>query len=82
MGKTMKRLMALAVAMMMVVAMSLPAFAQTASPTTTDADNASITINNPAKGETYSLYKLFDATVSSESTNIAYQGTVPASFSD
>jgi len=62
------------------IAASVSAFAQTVALSPADADNATITINNPAKGETYSLYKLFDATV--KDTNIAYQGTVPAGLTD
>ena len=56
------------------------ALAQTVAYSGTDGDGATITINNPAKGETYSLYKLFDATVSG--TNISYQGTVPTGLTD
>ncbi len=81
MGKTMKRLMALAVAMMMVVAMSLPAFAatQTVAKNPADTDNARVTVNNPAKGETYKVFQLFDATVS-EKGEISYQcaGDIPS----
>ena len=55
-------------------------FAQTAALEQADADNATITIKNPAKGETYSLHKLFDATVNGD--NIAYQGTVPDKLKD
>ena len=81
----MKKFAALILSIMMML--TLVGFAQTASPTTADADNATITVNNPAKGETYTLYKLFDATVAAvadgeTSTNtIAYQGTVPESLS-
>ena len=72
MGKTMKRLMALAVAMMMVVAMSLPAFATTQ---TVGTGNGSITISNAEVDASYSLYKLFDATVATDGA-IAY--TLPS----
>lgn len=54
--------------------------------TTPDEDNATITISNPANGETYKVAKLFDATVSTtttdgESTSIAYTGTIPSTLS-
>lgn len=77
--KTMKKMMAVLVAMVMTLAMGTTVFAQTAALSPADADNASITINNPAKGETYSIYKLFDATVAGEGENakIAYQSTAP-----
>lgn len=43
--------------------------------------NASITVNNASKGETYSVYKLFDATVTgTEKGSIAYSGTIPESL--
>ena len=77
--KTMKKMMAVLVAMVMTLAMCTTVFAQTAALSPADADSASITINNPAKGETYSIYKLFDATVAGEGENakIAYQSTAP-----
>lgn len=78
----MKKMIVLLLAMVMVLAMSITAFAQTVNYTGTDGDGATITINNPAKGETYAVHKLFDATVSSDGSKIAYQGTVPTSLSD
>lgn len=71
--KRIKKLAALMVAAMMALAMSITAFAQTVALDTPDEDNATITINNAAKGETYSIYKLFDATVNGD--KIAYQCT-------
>ena len=81
--KKMKKMMALALAMVMVLAMSLPVFAQTQAYSGTDGDGAKITVNNPAKGETYTVYKLFDATVSA-SGDIAYQctGAIPTGLTD
>lgn len=78
-----KKMMALVVACVMMLAMAVPAFAatQTVTPTTADSDNATITINNPSKGQTYSVYKLFDATTTSDG-KIAYQGTVPTGMSN
>lgn len=54
--------------------LSATAFAQTAAPTTPDADNATITIANASKGETYTIYQLFNATVTGTADgSIAYQ---------
>ena len=78
--KRIKRLAGILLAMVMVLGMTMTTFAQTAELNPADADDASITIKNPARGETYSLHKLFDATVSEGGTNIAYQGTVPESL--
>ena len=69
----MKKLISLVLAIMMVAMVGL-AFAQTVG---TPADGkGSITISNAAKGETYGVVKLFDATVG-ENGEIAYTGTVP-----
>lgn len=81
-----KKLASLLLALVMVMGLATTAFAQEISPT--DADNkgiGSITISNAAKGETYKLYRLFDATVSETQTNgeadsIAYTGTIPTSL--
>lgn len=54
MKKAMKKLMAALLAVAMVCAMAIPAFA--AGGTTT----GSITIDNAVKGETYTIYKMFD----------------------
>lgn len=51
------------------------AFAQTEAYSGSDGDGAKITIANASKGETYKVVKLFDATVSSDGTKIAYQST-------
>lgn len=76
--KRIKKLASILLAMVMVLGMSMTTFAQTKALEPADADGATITIKNPAKGETYSLHKLFDATV--DGNNIAYQGTVPESL--
>jgi LPXTG-motif cell wall-anchored protein len=62
--------------------LSISAFAATQEVSATPAhtDNATITINNPSKGETYSVYKLFDATTNDG--KISYKGTVPDSMTD
>jgi len=81
--KTMKKIYALLIAVVMVFGMSTSVFAQTVG---TAADGkGSITISNASKGETYAVYKLFDATNSvaqteGESNSIAYTGTIPDSL--
>lgn len=64
-----------------VVIPALPSFAATQT-VAANGGSATITVNNPAKGETYTLYKLFDATVNNG--NIAYQSTdaLPAGLTD
>ena len=44
------------------------------------AATGSITVKNATKGETYRLFKLFDATLSDDETGIAYTGTIPTSL--
>lgn len=73
--KTIKKMMALALAMVMALAtVSMTAFAQDQS--SKEGGTGSITIKNAAKGETYSAYRLFEATVG-EGGKVAYKGTVP-----
>ena len=57
MKKAMKKLMAALLAVAMVCAMAIPAFADSGS---SPADKGSITINNAVKDETYTIYKMFD----------------------
>ena len=72
-----RKLASLLLALVMVFALAVTAFAQDVPV----ADGAgSITISNAAKGETYAIYKLFDATVSADHTSIAYTGTIPESL--
>ena len=78
--KKMKQIFALLIAMVMVLGMSTAVFAQTVG---TAADGkGSITISNASKGETYAVYKLFDATVKADGTSIAYTGTIPSTLTD
>lgn len=78
--KTLKRLSSVLLAVLMVMAMAIPAFAQDVG---TAAENtATITIQNAAKGETYKVYKLFDATVTGTTGgSIAYTGEIPNGLS-
>ena len=58
----MKKFFAFLLVVVLMLSLSVAAFAQTVG--TAADDTGSITINNAAKGETYAIYKLFDATVS------------------
>ena len=74
-----RKLASLLLALVMVFALAVTAFAtEPATPTTT----GSITITNAAKGETYKIYKLFDATVNADGSSIAYTGVIPTDLND
>ena len=73
-----RKLASLLLALVMVFALATTAFAQDVTLTNGEG---SITISNAAKGETYTIYKLFDATVNADGSSIAYTGTIPASLS-
>lgn len=72
-----RKLTSLLLALVMVFALAATAFAQDVTVT---GGTGSITISNAAKGETYTIYKLFDATVSADGKSIAYTGEIPASL--
>lgn len=74
----MKRVISLALCLMMVLSLATVAFAQTVE--TNKGGNATITIANASKGETYSVYKLFSAEVSADGSSIAYVGDIPAAL--
>ena len=73
-----RKLASLLLALVMVFALTTTAFAQDV--THKDGGKGSITISNAAKGETYAIYKLFDATVSADGSSIAYTGKIPESL--
>jgi LPXTG-motif cell wall-anchored protein len=74
-----KKLASLLLALVMVLGLATTAFAQEFDVASDEA--GSITISNAAKGETYTIYKLFDATVTgTEGGSIAYQGEIPAAL--
>ena len=73
-----RKLASLLLALVMVFALATTAFAQDVQGT---GGTGSITISNAAKGETYTIYKLFDATVNADGSSIAYTGEIPASLS-
>ena len=66
--KSLKKMMALVIAMVMVLAMGVTVFAATSHSITIKNDNDAISIN----GKTYSAYKLFDSTQNSDQTAYAY----------
>lgn len=72
-----RKLASLLLALVMVFALATTAFAQDVTVT---GGTGSITISNAAKGETYTIYKLFDATVNADGSSIAYTGTIPTSL--
>ena len=72
-----RKLASLLLALVMVFALATTVFAQDVPGT---GGTGSITISNAAKGETYTIYKLFNATVSADKTSIAYTGEIPASL--
>ena len=71
------KLTSLLLALVMVFALATTAFAQDITVT---GGTGSITISNAAKGETYTIYKLFDATVNADGSSIAYTGEIPTSL--
>lgn len=74
-----RKLTSLLLALVMVFALATTVFAQDETVT---GGTGSITISNAAKGETYTIYKLFDATVNADGSSIAYTGTVPNILKD
>ena len=75
----MKKLASLLLAMVLVLAMAVPAMATEVA--TGKGGNASITIANASKGITYKVYKLFDASVTGDNDgSIVYTGTIPDSL--
>lgn len=71
--KMMKKLSALTLAVVMMLAMTVTAFAQDVKPTAPDADDATVTVKNASKGITYTIYQIFDATVTADGKGISYQ---------
>ncbi len=78
--KKMMKFAGLFLALLMVLCMSTSVLAQTVD---TAKGNATITIPNASKGETYSVVKLFDATVTGKADgSIAYTGTIPDALTE
>ncbi len=77
--KGLKRLLTGILAATMIMGASITAFAQDVN---VAKGEATITISNAAKGETYSIHKLFSASVTgTKDGSIAYTGEIPASLS-
>ena len=72
-----RKLTSLLLALVMVFALAVTVAADGTTGTT---GTGSITISNAAKGETYTIYKLFNATVNADGSSIAYTGEIPASL--
>ena len=72
---TMKKFIAILISVMLVLSLSVVAFAESDGPAAPAAPTYSITIDNAVNGETYTAYKIFDVTYSG--TN-ADPGTLPA----
>lgn len=77
----MKKLVSLVIVMALVLSLAVGAAAQEVAKDPASADNASITISNASKGETYKIYKLFDADISADGKSIIYSGTIPSELS-
>ncbi len=78
-----RKIFSLLLALMMVLSMgaAMGTIAYARDVATEQGGSASITINNAAKNETYSIYKLFDAAVgSADEYPIAYTGNIPESL--
>ena len=76
--KQTKKLMTLVIAMVMMVAMGVTAFA--APDTVPTPGTGTITVNNAARGETYKVYKILDAEVGANGA-IVYKGDIPTALS-
>ncbi|MGM9586339.1 MAG: isopeptide-forming domain-containing fimbrial protein [Candidatus Limivicinus sp.] len=79
--KTIKRISCLLLALALILALSVTAFAQNID--SGKGGTASITVKNASKGETYKVVKLFDASVTGkEDGSIVYTGTIPEGLED
>lgn len=72
-----KKLISLVLALALVLAMSATAMAATVSYTGEGGDGATITVKNASNGETYSVYKVFDATVSADGDIVYPAESIP-----
>lgn len=75
----MKKTLAILLALVMIMSLATAVSAQTIG--TTSDDTGTITVKNASKGVTYTVVKIFDATVSSTGS-IVYTGTVPDALGD
>ena len=77
--KHLKKLLVVVAAVVLAMAMTATAFAQNVNGDTTDEGKGQITISNASKGETYTAYLLFEATLGNNN-EVAYKGTIPDSL--
>lgn len=68
--KTLKKVMALIIAMVMVLGMSTSAFAD--GTTVQEADKGSITVKSPVMGAAYTAYRIFDLTINEAGDSMSY----------
>jgi LPXTG-motif cell wall-anchored protein len=82
--KHVRHALAFVMTLVMALAIAAPAFAEdAATPAAETATTGTITIKNAAKGETYKIYKLFDATYDKNHPDrINYRGTIPEDLTD
>ena len=74
----MKKISAILLALVMLLSMVAPSFAE-------EAKDGKITIQNAASGETYKIFKLFDADIADAvngGDSISYTGTIPDTLKD
>lgn len=69
--KKVKKFVSLVLAAVMAMAMTVTAFAEDAAQGTTAA-TGKITISSPTEGETYTIYKIFDVSYSTDKTAYSY----------
>ena len=79
--KKLNKVLVLVMAAIMTLAMSASVFAQAVpAGSTQDESKGQIVVTNAANGETYTIYKLFDATLG-KNGEVAYKGTIPQALS-
>lgn len=77
----MKKVISLVLAVVMIMALATTAFAQIVG--TAAEGTGSITVSNASKGVTYSVVKLFDASVTGTANgSIVYTGTIPETLTN
>ena len=76
--KTMKKLASVALALVMVLCLTVPAFAQEVN--AGENGEGSITVTNPAPEQTYNLYRIFDLESYKPATGEQDQSTLPHAY--
>lgn len=80
--KTIKKVVAVLVAAVMVMAMGITAFAEEAAAGVTGSLEVKVNPDNSLKGQTIQLYKLFDLTVSGQGAEAKYGYTVSQEYKE